>query len=401
MLQHYYHWEALLHYLDDFLNIIAGYLLNAQELATEFGNQFDGRCDELGFDVKHKRSFTGISTDFLGLQIDTERMEAMPLAEKHKRTLALVDSLKRKKLSQSELQTAIGFLSFASQVMPLGRPFLKGLYNAMTLVSVRSVKVSDNIYADLQWWQGLLAHWSGITLIRPKWEPVFIWTDAAGKKGIGSYVLVIEEAFPLRNLIPAHAFCARVPPHHRKKHINTKEMIVVLKAVQLWAPILAGREHYLYCDNSGIISGILKKSIKGPAMAALRSLLLEAARWDLERTLIWIPTYENILADALSRHEWDNITNLAPVNPVVIADSEPTDPIIDDDDDAHDITWDPPESWYDDHHILGRQATRYLRWGLCTSTHKIYGTTRRSYSRYCLLAGIRDPFPATAVTVTK
>lgn len=47
-------------------------------------------------------------------------------------------------------------------------------------------------------------------------------------------------------------------------------------------------------------------------MAPLWSLLLQAARWDLVLIPRWIPTEENGLADALSRHEWKKTANFAP-----------------------------------------------------------------------------------------
>jgi hypothetical protein len=185
MLQHHFGWATLLHYLNDFLNIIAGYLPNAQVQADTFGSQFDDLCTKLVFEVRHKKSKTGTTTDFLGLEIDTILMEARLPAEKWLKAMELVNSfLKRKKLSQHELQSIVGFLSFAAKVVLLGRPFLRQLYNGFAR-NHSPVRVSADMKADLRWWKEFLAQWSGITLIRPCHEVAFIWTDAAGTKGIG------------------------------------------------------------------------------------------------------------------------------------------------------------------------------------------------------------------------
>jgi hypothetical protein len=56
MLQHHYGWDALLHYLDDFLNIASGHLPDPRKKAKQFGDQFNDLCTELGFDVRHKKA---------------------------------------------------------------------------------------------------------------------------------------------------------------------------------------------------------------------------------------------------------------------------------------------------------------------------------------------------------
>jgi hypothetical protein len=101
-----------------------------------------------------------------------------------------------------------------------------------------------------------------------------------------------------------------LPRHHRNEHINFKEMLAVLKAIELWGPQLSGRSLHLAIDNTAVVHVITKKSIKGQAMAPLRFLLLEAARWDLDLISHWISTGENGLADAL--HEWRKLANMAP-----------------------------------------------------------------------------------------
>jgi hypothetical protein len=62
-------------------------------------------------------------------------MEARLPADKQARALSLVRTyLKRKSLTLLELQSVIGFLSFAAKVVPLDRPFLRRLYNALAFL---------------------------------------------------------------------------------------------------------------------------------------------------------------------------------------------------------------------------------------------------------------------------
>jgi hypothetical protein len=176
-----------------------------------------------------------------------------------------------------------------------------------------------------------------------------------------------------------------VARHHRNKHINVKEMLAVLQALERWGSRLEGCLLYLAIDNTAVVGGIAKPSIKGPAMAPLRSLLL-AARWDIELHPYWIPTTDNYLADSLSHFEWCKIANWAPQ---LMQASLST---------SQDFTREPPQSWYADQPDLSRQAARYLWWGLAASTRRAYSTARRSYAFFYGIHGI-PPFPATHTCV--
>jgi hypothetical protein len=305
-------WPSILHYLDDFLGVIP-----PTQDAALYAENFDRLCIELGFLIKEKKSVTGTTADFLGLEIDTHAMEARLPADKQAKALLLVRTyLKRKSLTLLELQSVIGFLSFAAKVVPLGRPFLRRLYNALSCYKLQSHhprRVTSSMRADLRWWLAFLPQWDGITLIRPSRRIFWVWTDAAGTKGLGGYYLEDPDE-ALRNVTPTRAFSARVPRHHRHKHINTKEMLAVHKAIELWGtpgPLSGGRL-ILYIDNTAVVGGLAKRSIKGEAMNTLRSLLVKAAAFDLELVPRWIPTAENTLADALSRREWRKIADLCP-----------------------------------------------------------------------------------------
>jgi hypothetical protein len=67
--------------------------------------------------------------------------------------------------------------------------------------------LQDVVLAAGCWWLAFLPQWSGVSIIRPTREDVFIWTDAAGKKGIGGYLLeAIDNRWRLcaRNMPSAH-----------------------------------------------------------------------------------------------------------------------------------------------------------------------------------------------------
>jgi hypothetical protein len=104
ILQNELGWSGVLHYLDDFLAVLAPHLD-----ATLYADDFDSLCDDLGFTVKHKKSYSGTCTDFLGLEIDTAAMEARLPSAKHAKALLLVRTyLRRRSITVLELQSLIG-----------------------------------------------------------------------------------------------------------------------------------------------------------------------------------------------------------------------------------------------------------------------------------------------------
>jgi hypothetical protein len=229
ILQHCYGWQEILHYLDDFLSVISATEHRNQEalkLSVEsYGTTFDTLCTELGFKVRHRKSQSGTTTEFLGLELNTILMQARLPAEKYDKAINLVTAyLKRRSITQLELQSIIGFLSFAAKVVPLGRPFLCRLYNALSASSpFQNTRLTADMKADLDWWSSFLLQWSGITIIRPSRSTAFIWTDASGTKGIGGYMLLENTSDPVKSSLTArHAFSARVPRHFLKKHIDAK-----------------------------------------------------------------------------------------------------------------------------------------------------------------------------------
>ena len=70
----------VLHYLDDFLAIV-----KTSEEASRYESAFDTLCDELGMHINASKGETGQICDFLGLTLDTQRMEARLPPDKLKR----------------------------------------------------------------------------------------------------------------------------------------------------------------------------------------------------------------------------------------------------------------------------------------------------------------------------
>ena len=296
-------WAFILHYLDDFFAI-----LSPTADAAAYGQQFDALCDDLGLSVNHSKDIMGTTADFLGIEFDSILMQARLPPDKLARARSTVkDLLNRSSISHQELQTAVGFLSFASKVVVPGRAFLRRLYDALSKPTAIH-HITCDMKADLQWWHTVLDDWDGLKLLqhldsRPTYH---IWTDASGRLGIGGYILQ-QLSEPVQE-----AFSIRLSTRQRRKDIQFKEMKAVQVAIQLWLPTLRGSKLVLYCDNDACIHGLQKSSIRGPAMAPLRDIALLLARNDIHLVPIWIPTKANQLADDLSRFRYRKIADAHP-----------------------------------------------------------------------------------------
>jgi hypothetical protein len=81
-------------------------------------------------------------------------------------------------------------------------------------------------------------------------------------------------------------------------------------------------------DNDAVVDAI-KRSIRGPTIAPLQTLLLIAALFNITIAAVWIPTASNSIADALSHHDFKRLANLGhkDYNHNNIRNSEPQAPV--------------------------------------------------------------------------
>ena len=89
-------------------------------------------------------------------------------------------------------------------------------------------------------------------------------------------------------------------------------MKAVLHAIQIWLGQLRGSRLVLYCDNDACIHGLRKSTVRGPAMALLRDVVMLLAVHDIYLIPTWIPTKANQLADDLSRFRTKKIADAHP-----------------------------------------------------------------------------------------
>ena len=294
-------WEAL-HYLDDFLSV-----LEDNTRADEYERFFSALCQKLGFNINESKNIRGTHAEFLGIEIDTLAMEArLPIDKLTKAKTWVKTVLQQTQISRNELQSLLGFLSFAAKVVVPGRIFLRRLFNALS-IHHQVYHLNADMKADLRWWDEFLPQWNGVKMLKQveMRRQVNLWTDASGFFGMGGYFLNDDESIPSTS----QAFSMRMPTRLRKRHITVKEMTAVLHALQKWRHEFRGVRLIIHGDNTGVVNGLKNTSIRGPAIDALREIALILALEDIIIESHWLSSEDNLLADILSRGQWEKLAN--------------------------------------------------------------------------------------------
>jgi len=233
-----------------------------------------------------------------------------------------------------ELQALTGYLNFASIVTPLGRTFLRRLYNMQIYFPIRGPKcrrhLSTDARKDLLWWKKILKAGPERSLQQEHRDTVYPWSDPSGTTGLRAYYYDTRNSShhgpcstgteqPHSSPQSGSAFSIALPRYlaRANEHINTKELHALEQALLYWGDQWRGTKVLMHIDNRAVMYELENLTIRGNSMDVLRRCLLLAAYFDLEIEPRWIPTNENGLADALSRFDYNRITNL-PVAPQLV-----------------------------------------------------------------------------------
>ena len=304
----------VIHYLDDFI-----ILLPPGSDWRPASSCFKQLAGLVGLKIKERKNEEGLLVSFGGVVFDTGAMVIRLPGEKREKGLAIITKHRaRSAISLHDLQELTGFLNFTTIVIPLGRAFLRRLYNLQLFFPPgRSVRrrISAEAHKDLTWWAKLLSKDTPIErrFMAARRCQFAMWTDASGLKGLGGYYRE-EASTSTRDILPKAAFMLALARHIQRhhEHINTKEIRAVEQGLLRWGSQWKGGRVALYIDNRAVVHGIENQTIRGKTMDVLHRCLLLASKNDLELSPHWIPTGDNILADALSRFDRGRIANIAP-----------------------------------------------------------------------------------------
>ena len=251
--------------------------------------------------------------EFMGIVLDSVRMEARLPDDKLTRIRDLLASFKKRRSARLvELQSLVGTLQFACKVVVPGRTFLQRIINLTSGVPSRfhHIRLNREFFKDINMWKVFLTDWNGRSFFldssstpTPDLE---LYTDAASSVGFGGF-------------LQGHWFQGRWPPHLRLDRvrgisIEWQELFPIVVACAIWHPFFTGKRLQFWCDNESVVSIINSGHSKSPRiMDLVRFLVLISMKHNFLVRARHVPGVSNGIADALSRFQMQRFRALAPV----------------------------------------------------------------------------------------
>lgn len=295
---------GMAHMLDDFLFIGEPY---SPSCGRNLQN-FISLCNKLGIPINQEKTVlpTTVLTIF-GIEVDTNLMECrLPQEKIDKIKTTLLQFSRRKKVTLRELQSLIGLLNFACSVICPGRAFLRRLIDLTMGVreSWYKIRLNSEIKADILLWQSFIDQFNGKSVFySDEWltsNTLSLYTDAAGSLGFAG-------------VLGSKWFAMEWPSDLQSHQIAIKEMFPIVIALELWGETLKNSKVLFFSDNSAVVHTINKQSCKDKTLMRLvRRLVLSALKYNIWFKSKHIPGASNIIADLLSRLQFQKARQKAP-----------------------------------------------------------------------------------------
>lgn len=292
--------HSLVYYLDDWL-IIA----DSKEKCRMFMLDLIYVLRKLGFHINYNKVEGPTQTlTFLGIHMDSV---AMTLALPEKKLCDLKETLitvaKYSKITKRRLQSLIGKLNWATQVIYGGRFYLRRLLDKVSLLKkpFHRTRITRDMQADIQWWLQYLDIFNNSMPMVESRPCLSISTDSSNKAA-GCYFNGSWIYTPWKEAWPSAA----------NLHINHLECLAFETAIATWAPLFANHRVFIHCDNTCAVATLNKGMSKNPiVMASLRRIFWLSAVYNFRLKAVYYPGVNNKIADAVSRlHEPNGFNKL-------------------------------------------------------------------------------------------
>ncbi|XP_033731470.1 uncharacterized protein LOC117344735 [Pecten maximus] len=302
--RHMYRIKHVLHLLDDFI-VLEPKLADAQDTMTKFLRIFHN----LGVPIAlHKTAGPCTCLEYLGVCLDSEKMEARLPVEKIDRIREILNSFsQRKTCTKRELLSLLGHMNFASRVIRPGRSFVSHLIKLSTSVSKlhHHVTLTSAVRSDLVMWSNFLSSWNGVSFFMDDnitlAADIYIFTDSTCTSFGG-----IHGASWFQGYFPAVLL-------QEKQSMALLELYPIVMACVLWGHLWSRKRILFYCDNMATVEIISKGRSKIPSiMKLMRRLTFHTAKHNFIIHAQHIMGTKNLIADALSRWQMKKFRELAP-----------------------------------------------------------------------------------------
>lgn len=286
------------HYLDDFF-----FVDKNNQLALANKAIFDKICDDIGIpQAPDKVTQPSHITEFLGITLNSLTWTAsLPLGKLQLYKQEVQSALLSSSLTQKQLQSIVGKLSFASMIVP-ARAFLRRLIEKIYTVSrpTYNIRLTEAMKEDLKVWLNFLTNYNGVTLFRAlKILPSghFNMGADASKVGFGAVFgrCWLQERFPCdwQHLLL-----------EKEIGITILELFPIYVLLGTFGHKIKNSFVLFHSDNEGVVEVINKQSSPNKIiMNILRKLVLILMECNIMLRSQHIPGSKNVLCDLISRFQ--------------------------------------------------------------------------------------------------
>lgn len=304
----------LVNYLDDYITLSQSYKGCVYSQARTIH-----LLRYLGFQISwHKVTSPATVAKYLGIEIDSVLLELRLPMCKVRKMLEQVKLFKtKKKVAKKDIQRLTGLLAHCATVVKGGRTFCRRLYDLEKEANrkgSRFVCLSPDAVEDLIWWERFGATFNGQSTIKKPIYPLYPTSDAS-LLGFAAHLGVDWFCGVWLNPNCNNIGCDHVvsPPEmsdNDLKNINVLELYPVLAGIHRWKNLLRGHEVVVQIDNLQVYYMVRTgRSCNQTCMKWIRELFWLCANNDIDLSSIYIPSKENVVADALSRLKYDNVSS--------------------------------------------------------------------------------------------
>ena len=360
------------HFLDDYITVGApGSMECDSNLATLIS-----LCTILNLPLAaEKKEGPTTCLAFLGIEVDTERLELRLPAEKLKRLQALLQKwITYKCCKKRDLESLVGYLHNASTIVQPGRTFTRRLIDLLKTARHRAAgsftRLNTEARSDILWWHSFIAEWNGLSMmhqLHKKNPEIILTSDASGSWGCGAFW-------------NTEWFQYQWSAYTADLQITTKELMPIVISAAIWGPQWSGKSVQCRCDNEAVVSILNSGTSKDPTvMGLMRCLHFFAAKFSLIVSAVHLPGVDNSLADALSRNNLPSFLSHC-------LQACPTPTFSPGSGGSLQTGLDIPD--------LEQNVQFYLQSALAGSTMRAYASSNRRYTKFCSTHRLQ-PYPAS------
>ena len=282
------HGFTIVNYVDDFIGVATPSVVHCSYVFLQ------DLLKRLGLDVSVKKLVPPCTRVVcLGVEVDTRQCTVSIPEEKMRRIVDMVDAWTTKGVcTKRELQYLLGNLLYVHKCVAPARMFLNRMLELLrSNYDASVINLTQDFKRDLRWFSSFLRKYNGVSFYDHVRTQHIVELDAC-LSGLGGR----WESLVYR---------LSLPHHYGNLGIAQLEMVNILVAIRVFAPLWHRKSILIKCDNAAVVSVLTTRKAKDPFLAAVaRNIWMELAKKDIQAIYKHIPGKVNQVADLLSR--WTN-----------------------------------------------------------------------------------------------